>query len=61
MPGEGFWGKNTPLLVNYFILFKKRIPSKLKLVLIGNLPVQIPLAGKQDILDFGICFQTGQI
>jgi glycosyltransferase involved in cell wall biosynthesis len=46
-------GKNTPLLVNYFILFKKRNPSKLKLVLIGNLPFQIPLAGKQDILDLG--------
>ncbi len=46
-------GKNTPLLMNYFALFKKRHSSDLKLVLIGNLPVQIPLAGRQDILDFG--------
>jgi len=46
-------GKNTPLLMNYFALFKKRNPSNLKLLLIGNLPVQIPVDGQEDILDLG--------
>jgi glycosyltransferase involved in cell wall biosynthesis len=46
-------GKNTPLLINFFIHFKKRHPSNLKLVLIGNLPIQIPLEGQGDILDLG--------
>lgn len=46
-------GKNTPLLMNYFALFKKRCPSPLRLVLIGNLPVRIPLERREDILDFG--------
>ena len=46
-------GKNTPLLMSYFALFKKRNPSNLKLVLIGNLPVQIPLDRQEDILDLG--------
>ncbi|MCU0579659.1 MAG: glycosyltransferase family 4 protein [Desulfobacterota bacterium] len=46
-------GKNTPLLMNYFTLFKKRFPSPLRLVLIGNLPVRIPLERREDILDFG--------
>lgn len=46
-------GKNTPLLMNYFALFKKRNPSNLKLILIGNLPVQIPFDWKEDILDLG--------
>ena len=46
-------GKNTPLLMNYFALFKKRFPSSLRLVLIGNLPLRIPLERREDILDFG--------
>ena len=46
-------GKNTPLLMNYFALFKKRFPSPLRLVLIGNIPVRIPLERREDILDFG--------
>lgn len=46
-------GKNTPLLMAYFGLFKKRHPSNLKLVLIGNLPVQIPADQREDILDLG--------
>ncbi|MFH0786664.1 MAG: glycosyltransferase family 4 protein, partial [Pseudomonadota bacterium] len=46
-------GKNTPLLMNFFTLFKKRNPSNLKLVLIGNLPIQIPPADQGDILDLG--------
>jgi glycosyltransferase involved in cell wall biosynthesis len=46
-------GKNTPLLMNYFALFKERCPSNLRLLLIGNLPVQIPLDWQEDILDLG--------
>ena len=46
-------GKNTPLLMAYFGLFKKRHPSNLKLVLIGNLPVQIPFDQQDNILDLG--------
>jgi glycosyltransferase involved in cell wall biosynthesis len=46
-------GKNTPLLMNYFALYKKRFPSPLRLVLIGNLPVRIPVERREDILDFG--------
>ncbi len=46
-------GKNTPLLMNFFALYKKRFPSPLRLVLIGNIPVRIPLERREDILDFG--------
>jgi glycosyltransferase involved in cell wall biosynthesis len=46
-------GKNTPLLMHYFARFKKRHPSDFRLVLIGNLPVQIPLDWRKDILDLG--------
>jgi glycosyltransferase involved in cell wall biosynthesis len=46
-------GKNTPLLMHYFAQFKKRNPSDLKLVLIGNLEVQIPREWQEDILDLG--------
>ena len=46
-------GKNTPLLMNYFALYKKRFPSPLRLVLIGNIPVRVPLDRREDILDFG--------
>lgn len=46
-------GKNTPLLMNYFAQFKKRHPSNLKLVLIGNLAVKIPPGRQEDILDLG--------
>jgi glycosyltransferase involved in cell wall biosynthesis len=46
-------GKNTPLLMAYFTLFKKRNPSALKLVLIGNLPVQIEADQRDHILDLG--------
>ncbi|MFH0787384.1 MAG: glycosyltransferase family 4 protein, partial [Pseudomonadota bacterium] len=46
-------GKNTPLLMNFFTRFKKRNPSNLKLVLIGNLPIQIPPDDQGDILDLG--------
>ena len=46
-------GKNTPLLMNYFALYKKRFPFPLRLVLIGNVPVRIPLERRDDIFDFG--------
>ena len=46
-------GKNTPLLMNYFALYKKRFPSPLRLVLIGNVLVRIPLERRDDIFDFG--------
>ena len=46
-------GKNTPLLMNYFSLFKKKYPSTLRLVLIGNLPARVPVEWREDILDFG--------
>jgi glycosyltransferase involved in cell wall biosynthesis len=54
-------GKNTPLLMNYFALFKKRFPSPLRLVLIGNLPVRIPLERREDILDFGFLPRQNKI
>ncbi len=46
-------GKNTPLLMRYFSLYKQRRPSNLRLLLIGNLPVSIPSDQKGHILDFG--------
>jgi glycosyltransferase involved in cell wall biosynthesis len=46
-------GKNTPLLIQYFSLYKKRHPSDLKLVMIGNCPIQIPFDRQEDILDLG--------
>jgi glycosyltransferase involved in cell wall biosynthesis len=46
-------GKNTPLLMRYFALFKKKYPSTLRLALIGNLPARVPVEWREDILDFG--------
>jgi glycosyltransferase involved in cell wall biosynthesis len=46
-------GKNTPLLMNFFSLYKKRFPSDLRLLLIGNLPLKISREQKQDIVDLG--------
>jgi glycosyltransferase involved in cell wall biosynthesis len=54
-------GKNTPLLMNYFALFKKRYPSPLRLVLIGNIPVRIPPERREDILDFGFVPRADKI
>ncbi|MCB2226931.1 MAG: glycosyltransferase family 4 protein [Desulfarculaceae bacterium] len=48
-------GKNTPLLVHYFLRYKAegRGPQGLKLVLIGNLPAEIPPGGEAHVLDLG--------
>jgi glycosyltransferase involved in cell wall biosynthesis len=54
-------GKNTPLLMNYFALYKKRYPSPLRLVLIGNILVRIPLERRADILDFGFVSRQDKI
>ncbi|MCF8032579.1 MAG: glycosyltransferase family 4 protein [Desulfarculaceae bacterium] len=48
-------GKNTPLLINYFLQYKRerRGPKGLKLVLIGNLPAEIPPEGREHVIDLG--------
>ncbi len=48
-------GKNTPLLVHYFLRYKAegRGPQGLKLVLIGNLPAEIPAGGEEHVQDLG--------
>ncbi|MBU4278075.1 MAG: glycosyltransferase family 4 protein [Proteobacteria bacterium] len=48
-------GKNTPLLVHYFLRYKAegRGPAGLKLVLVGNLPAEIPTGGEAHVLDLG--------
>lgn len=54
-------GKNTPLLMSYFSLYKQRHPSNLRLVLIGNLPVTIPPRQRREILDLGFLPREDQI
>jgi glycosyltransferase involved in cell wall biosynthesis len=48
-------GKNTPLLIHYFLRYKAegRGPENLKLVLIGNLPAEIPAGGERHVRDLG--------
>lgn len=48
-------GKNTPLLINYFLQFIKDGlgPQGLKLILIGNLPAEIPAGGEEHVQDLG--------
>ena len=46
-------GKNTPLLINYFNMYKRYNSSRLKLVLIGSGEVAIPEDSKEDIIDLG--------
>ncbi|MCB2187597.1 MAG: glycosyltransferase family 4 protein [Deltaproteobacteria bacterium] len=48
-------GKNVPLLINYFNQYirEKRGPENLKLILIGNLSVPIPLEAGDRIQDLG--------
>ena len=48
-------GKNTPLLIHYFLRYKAegRGPRGLKLVLIGNLPADIPPGGEEHVQDLG--------
>ncbi len=45
-------GKNTPLLINYFNMYKRYNRNKLKLVLIGSGDVAIS-GDSQDIIDLG--------
>jgi glycosyltransferase involved in cell wall biosynthesis len=46
-------GKNVPLLIQYFSLYKRRYPSDLKLVLIGKGEIAIPPDSRDDIVDLG--------
>jgi glycosyltransferase involved in cell wall biosynthesis len=48
-------GKNTPLLVQYFLryLADRGGAGGLKLLLIGNLPAMIPPAGRDTVIDLG--------
>lgn len=46
-------GKNTPLLIDYFCRYKSENKNDLKLVLIGNVNINIPLDFKGSIIDLG--------
>ncbi|SHK67985.1 Glycosyltransferase involved in cell wall bisynthesis [Anaerocolumna jejuensis DSM 15929] len=46
-------GKNVDLLIKYFIQYKKRKKSNLKLVLLGGGTINIPDTFKSDVLDLG--------
>lgn len=48
-------GKNTPLLITYFLRYvaERAGAGGLKLVLIGNAAVPIPAAGRESVLDLG--------
>ena len=46
-------GKNVHTLIRYFMEYKKRNVSDMKLVLIGGGNIDIPKEGKNDILDLG--------
>jgi glycosyltransferase involved in cell wall biosynthesis len=46
-------GKGTPLLVDYFSLFRKRTGLDLKLVFTGSGPIDAPPEAGQHILDLG--------
>ncbi len=45
-------GKNTPLLVNYFDVYKRYNGNNLKLVFIGSGDIALP-EGRDDIIDLG--------
>lgn len=46
-------GKNTPLLIDYFCKYKTRYRNDLKLVLIGNVDIDIPPNFKNWVIDLG--------
>lgn len=46
-------GKNTDLLLKYFVRYKKRNPGPLRLVLIGGGDQKLPAGMRRDILDPG--------
>ncbi|MCL2819384.1 MAG: glycosyltransferase family 4 protein [Oscillospiraceae bacterium] len=52
-------GKNTPELLDYFIEYKKRNNSKLKLVLMGEIYIEIP--AHPDILSLGFVSDEDRI
>jgi len=45
--------KNLPLLIRYFCTYKERNGSDLKLVLVGDGPVETPAGFENEILDLG--------
>ena len=45
--------KNTPFLIDCFAGYKKERAGPLKLVLIGNLPVEVPEGLKGEVIDLG--------
>lgn len=47
-------GKNVPLLISYFLQFKKQNPTDLKLVLSGPESLTLPAEAKNEIIDLGI-------
>lgn len=46
-------GKNTPLLIEYFRIYKRYNKNDLKLVLVGTGEINIPSESRKDILDLG--------
>ncbi len=46
-------GKNTPLLVDYFNMYRKYNKSALKLILMGSGEVTIPESSEKNIIDLG--------
>ena len=50
-------GKNTPLLIEYFAAYKRRVGGPLKLVLIGPGKVSLPPDVSGEILDLGVVSQ----
>lgn len=46
-------GKNTPLLIDYFLTYKKHHPGNLKLVLLGSGKTSCPAGYSEDIMDCG--------
>lgn len=46
-------GKNTFLLIDYFLAYKKHHPGPLKLVMIGSPPLSADIARCADVMDLG--------
>ena len=46
-------GKNTPLLINYFDMYKRYNRNNLKLILVGTGEAAIPDDSREDIIDLG--------
>lgn len=50
-------GKNTPLLIEYFAAYKRRVGGPLKLALVGPGKVSLPPDVSGEILDLGVVLQ----